>query len=197
MTTRVGAVVLRCGHIRHLVKMLNVLRTILPYYPWYNCLVGTYHRVDGAWSAWGQYTSCDKSCGGGIHVRFRFCTNPPPSDGGFTCVGNSLETASCNKQNCPSKWIFTNSFILMSLLSNQRPGLDIELILYMYLILCIIHYRHFHKSKYSDLVSQHNPLTKRDIKTDWLVGFYTVSAAFQTYNGGHLYWRMISFESLK
>nr|XP_022304565.1 thrombospondin-1-like [Crassostrea virginica] len=64
--------------------------------------------VNGAWSSWGQFTPCDKSCGGGIQVRFRTCTNPSPSTGGQPCIGDSLQTASCNTQLCPKLVTLTN-----------------------------------------------------------------------------------------
>nr|XP_022304543.1 coadhesin-like isoform X2 [Crassostrea virginica] len=64
--------------------------------------------VNGAWSSWGQFTSCDKSCGEGIQVRFRTCTNPYPSTGGQPCIGDSLQTASCNTQICPKLVTLTN-----------------------------------------------------------------------------------------
>ncbi|XP_078316113.1 properdin-like isoform X1 [Crassostrea virginica] len=64
--------------------------------------------VNGAWSSWGQFTPCDKSCGEGIQVRFRTCTNPSPSTGGQPCNGDSLQTASCNTQLCPKLVTLTN-----------------------------------------------------------------------------------------
>ncbi|XP_078313486.1 properdin-like [Crassostrea virginica] len=56
--------------------------------------------VNGAWSSWGQFTPCDKSCGEGMQVRYRTCTNPSPSNGGQRCLGDSLQIASCNTQVC-------------------------------------------------------------------------------------------------
>nr|XP_022335207.1 ectin-like isoform X1 [Crassostrea virginica] len=50
----------------------------------------------GSWSNWGQFSSCDKSCGGGIQIRRRVCS-------GGTCIGDSLESASCNNHQCPVK----------------------------------------------------------------------------------------------
>nr|XP_022331942.1 thrombospondin-2-like [Crassostrea virginica] len=50
----------------------------------------------GSWSHWGQFSSCDKSCGGGIQIRRRVC-------GAGTCRGDSLESASCNNHQCPVK----------------------------------------------------------------------------------------------
>lgn len=63
-------------------------------------------KVNGGWGTWGQFTPCGKSCGGGIQVRFRSCDHPSPSNGGLSCIGDSLQTASCNSQQCPGNfWI--------------------------------------------------------------------------------------------
>ena len=41
--------------------------------------------VDGKWTDWGDWGSCDKLCGGGLQKRVRSCTNPPPAEGGSPC----------------------------------------------------------------------------------------------------------------
>ncbi|XP_077596400.1 A disintegrin and metalloproteinase with thrombospondin motifs 2-like [Stigmatopora nigra] len=59
-------------------------------------------RQDGGWSPWSNYTSCSRTCGGGIQIRSRKCNNPPPANGGRTCFGNSFEFQLCNQQHkCP------------------------------------------------------------------------------------------------
>ncbi|XP_052701481.1 ectin-like isoform X2 [Crassostrea angulata] len=65
--------------------------------------------VNGGWGTWGQFTPCGKSCGGGIQVRFRSCDHPSPSNGGLSCIGDSLQTASCNSQQCPVSVTSTSS----------------------------------------------------------------------------------------
>lgn len=44
------------------------------------------------------------TCGGGVQKRSRTCTNPPPSDGGPTCIEQNLgpaeETQGCNMRDC-------------------------------------------------------------------------------------------------
>ena len=50
--------------------------------------------VNGGWSA---YTTCSKTCGGGIQTRT--CTNPLPAHGGSSCAGESSQA--CNTQACP------------------------------------------------------------------------------------------------
>eukprot|EP00105_Crassostrea_gigas_P044957 XP_019929105.1 PREDICTED: mucin-like protein [Crassostrea gigas] len=81
--------------------------------------------VNGGWSAWGQFTPCGKSCGGGIQVRFRSCDHPSPSNGGLPCYGNSLQTASCNNKICPQLVTLTNPVSIETttrLPSEEIPG---------------------------------------------------------------------------
>eukprot|EP00105_Crassostrea_gigas_P013372 XP_011429679.1 PREDICTED: semaphorin-5A [Crassostrea gigas] len=47
----------------------------------------------GTWSSWGQFSLCDKTCGGGIQIRHKTCVSGP-------CIGDSLESASCNDHPC-------------------------------------------------------------------------------------------------
>ena len=63
--------------------------------------------VDGKWSTWGSWTSCPVSCGGGSQTRHRTCTDPPPSNNGMTCEGDTSETQPCNIQQCPGNEEFT------------------------------------------------------------------------------------------
>ncbi|XP_075689566.1 hemicentin-1 [Rhinoderma darwinii] len=57
--------------------------------------------VDGRWSAWGSWTSCSLSCGGGLRQRFRECSNPAPQYGGHKCEGIEYENEFCNGDLCP------------------------------------------------------------------------------------------------
>jgi hypothetical protein len=49
--------------------------------------------VDGGWTDW---SACSATCGGGTSTRS--CTNPAPSGGGASCVGDSSQA--CNTQAC-------------------------------------------------------------------------------------------------
>lgn len=40
------------------------------------------------------------TCGGGTQIRFRACSNPPPSNGGSNCVGDPVELQGCNLNPC-------------------------------------------------------------------------------------------------
>ncbi|XP_061184990.1 SCO-spondin-like [Saccostrea echinata] len=57
--------------------------------------------VNGAWSSWGSWASCSKTCGTGKQSRSRSCTNPKPSNGGKTCSGLSVDGRYCNTKACP------------------------------------------------------------------------------------------------
>lgn len=56
--------------------------------------------INGDWSAYGNWSTCSSSCGGGTQTRTRTCTNPSPANGGSTCSGLTIETQACNTQTC-------------------------------------------------------------------------------------------------
>ncbi|XP_069815842.1 SCO-spondin-like [Dendropsophus ebraccatus] len=55
----------------------------------------------GNWSVWSDWTDCTKSCGGGVRLRSRTCTNPTPSGGEDYCEGPSTEMEACQLLPCP------------------------------------------------------------------------------------------------
>lgn len=56
---------------------------------------------NGGWSRWTTLLPCHKTCGGGgVELRTRTCTNPPPSGDGRQCVGESFQTKMCSTQPC-------------------------------------------------------------------------------------------------
>ncbi|KAL9971012.1 hypothetical protein ACROYT_G023488 [Oculina patagonica] len=57
--------------------------------------------IDGGWSAWGNWSTCSKSCGKGLQHRSRFCNSPPAANGGQMCLGPANQTLSCNQGDCP------------------------------------------------------------------------------------------------
>ncbi|XP_070574887.1 SCO-spondin-like [Ptychodera flava] len=63
--------------------------------------------IDGQWSAWGEWTACTRTCGGGSRTRSRSCSDPPPAFGGVDCDGDSSETdTTCGDAWCriDGKW---------------------------------------------------------------------------------------------
>lgn len=61
--------------------------------------------IHGGYTQWTEFSSCSKTCEGGIRVRTRNCSNPTPMHGGRSCseIGPNLEMFSCNKERCPSE----------------------------------------------------------------------------------------------
>ena len=63
--------------------------------------------VNGGYSDWAPYSTCTKTCGGGVRTRKRTCTNPPPANGGKDCsgLGPNSTTSECNNQECPGEYL--------------------------------------------------------------------------------------------
>ncbi|MBN3312119.1 HMCN1 protein, partial [Atractosteus spatula] len=57
--------------------------------------------VDGNWGPWQDWGECSSSCGGGERTRIRLCNNPPPTNEGRSCPGDSSHVSRCNTQPCP------------------------------------------------------------------------------------------------
>ncbi|ESO94266.1 hypothetical protein LOTGIDRAFT_161484 [Lottia gigantea] len=58
-------------------------------------------REKGRWEDWGQYSSCSRTCGGGVQHRNRRCIRGRSHMNGM-CVGPGVEYSSCNTQPCPA-----------------------------------------------------------------------------------------------
>jgi hypothetical protein len=64
------------------------------------CIVG-----NGGWSNWTRNSTCSVTCGRGIQLYTRSCTNPSPNVIGAFCVGESYYVEVCNANNCVCKLI--------------------------------------------------------------------------------------------
>ena len=60
--------------------------------------------VDGDWSHWSKWATCNVTCGGGTTIRTRYCTEG--LFGGSNCTGPSEMYKDCNIHECPSMFIF-------------------------------------------------------------------------------------------
>uniref|UniRef100_A0A8D0EKV3 ADAM metallopeptidase with thrombospondin type 1 motif 15 n=1 Tax=Strix occidentalis caurina TaxID=311401 RepID=A0A8D0EKV3_STROC len=53
-------------------------------------------QVDGGWAKWAPYGQCSRTCGGGVQLAKRECTDPVPANGGSYCEGIRVKYRSCN-----------------------------------------------------------------------------------------------------
>lgn len=87
--------------------------------------------IEGGWSSWSIH-SCSKTCGGGIAMKHRTCTNPIPLFGGQACSGPHVTYVSCNTNPCQGmrsevnnlqtflgKQTQVSCFVISSIMKNQ------------------------------------------------------------------------------
>ena len=67
-----------------------------------NLLILMIFTLDGNYTEWSSYQRCSKSCGEGVQIRTRTCTNPPAMHGGKDCshLGVASESKPCNEYKC-------------------------------------------------------------------------------------------------
>ena len=63
-----------------------------------------YYIVNGGWSSWSVSTTCSVTCGSGVEILSRTCTNPAPKHGGRSCSGAGRKEQACSKNPCPSEY---------------------------------------------------------------------------------------------
>ena len=56
--------------------------------------------VDGEWQEWGEWSHCTASCGQGLKIRARACSEPE-FGGNYECPGNGTEVEGCSSDECP------------------------------------------------------------------------------------------------
>lgn len=57
-------------------------------------------QMDGNWSKWAPYGQCSRTCGGGVQLAKRECSNPPPANEGKYCEGVRVKYRSCGLDPC-------------------------------------------------------------------------------------------------
>jgi hypothetical protein len=67
--------------------------------------------VDGGWSAWTEWTTCQPVCGQGYRHRERYCDSPTSKNGGYQCIGTPYQNHHCFGTNCTKAGIDPLLFI--------------------------------------------------------------------------------------
>jgi chondroitin sulfate proteoglycan 4/CUB/sushi domain-containing protein len=84
------------------LKFIKACVIIVGFFPTLNtayCIVG-----NGGWSNWTNNSTCSVTCGGGIQLHTRTCTNPSPNAIGAFCVRESYYEEECTEYNCLCKF---------------------------------------------------------------------------------------------
>ncbi|XP_076070514.1 cell surface hyaluronidase CEMIP2-like isoform X1 [Mytilus galloprovincialis] len=64
--------------------------------------------VNGGWSSWSAFKECSVTCGGGKQSQYRSCNKPATANGGTDCVGDGVNSVSCNEHPCPVNGKFSD-----------------------------------------------------------------------------------------
>ena len=56
--------------------------------------------IAAEWQDWGHWSQCTASCGQGLKIRARSCSEPA-FGGENQCLGNSTEVDHCKTSDCP------------------------------------------------------------------------------------------------
>ncbi|XP_065837176.1 A disintegrin and metalloproteinase with thrombospondin motifs 6-like [Oscarella lobularis] len=59
--------------------------------------------IEGGWGKWQSWSDCSRTCGTGVSVSKRPCTNPRPAHGGAYCTGPRARYKLCSTSDCPPK----------------------------------------------------------------------------------------------
>ncbi|KAK3091663.1 hypothetical protein FSP39_021648, partial [Pinctada imbricata] len=67
--------------------------------------------VDGGWSSWSDWSSCQPQCGSGVRWRTRSCTKPKPENGGLPCRGPLYKEEHCFGLKCSKEDFLYGHFL--------------------------------------------------------------------------------------
>ena len=105
-----------CSKTCGLSKMIRIRNCTLPrpQYGGRNCSGPTQKEeacfikecpIHGGFSSWSNYGPCSQTCGEGVQMYDRDCTNPVPMFSGNPCIGMKRKEQVCKIINCPSHWM--------------------------------------------------------------------------------------------
>ena len=63
-------------------------------------IVRVFTVTNGGMSYWSDWTTCSRTCGTGITLRSRDCSDPRPFGGGIICSGITTEQEACSTGDC-------------------------------------------------------------------------------------------------
>ncbi|XP_077866146.1 thrombospondin-1-like [Saccoglossus kowalevskii] len=65
--------------------------------------------IDGAWTPWSEWSTCDVTCSIGNEIRTRTCTYPAPQYGGQDCIFvDTFQGRPCFQDPCPRDLVYKN-----------------------------------------------------------------------------------------
>src|SRR4051812_45282375 len=70
--------------------------------------------VNGSWSEWNDWTTCNEGFGYASQFRFRECIKPPPSNGGTECTGRQFQLQSCSIPSAPN-WSSQSTTVVIAI----------------------------------------------------------------------------------
>ncbi|XP_031568695.1 uncharacterized protein LOC116303310 [Actinia tenebrosa] len=78
--------------------------------------------INGGWSRWSPWSSCNAKCGQGTKTRDRKCTNPYPMRNGKKCPGKAKDTEECTAGKCKLAYYETQFEGNMGSWKSEGPG---------------------------------------------------------------------------
>lgn len=76
------------------------------------CHLKKFFLVNGKWTLWSSWDTCDASCGGGVQTRERTCKKSSHTD--IDCVGDTIQEQSCNDWLCPGMLLIEHHILFIS-----------------------------------------------------------------------------------
>ena len=100
-----------CWHKKHMFSTRYTL-PLTPVFEMYS-LYFINKAINGGWTRWSGWTSCNVTCGGGVQTRLRFCSNPLPVCGGSDCRDVPVGYKTCNDICCRKRVLIWISSIIL------------------------------------------------------------------------------------